>query len=165
MNSHKNIVFVLLTCALWAVSFQAGAKVNENLIEYRQKIMSSISSHLTAIKLIAKEHAKNKNSPLSKNLSDHAHVLNKLANMAPELFVEKSFEPSKSKAKENIWDGKTKKMTHKFQKEMKNFIAATDKVLKLSQGNDGATAMTSLKTLGASCKSCHTDYKAKNLVK
>ena len=129
----------------------------DNLVVYRQKIMGSVGAHMKALAIIAKE---GKDSSLVKHMSHHGHALKELASMSKEIFSHASKGSKKSKAKAEIWSGN--KLSEKFVKELEKFEKSAQEVASLTAKNDFNNLKKSLKTIGASCKSCHTSFKVKD---
>jgi cytochrome c556 len=132
------------------VTAQAAGKP-EDTIKYRHAIMESMSSHVTAILLIATNKI-----DARQHLQEHADAVANLSGELSHLFPEGS-GGSETETLPEIWSD-----SEKFAAAIKKM---QDSALALQEAaglNDNRAFMGAFATAGKACKSCHESFRAEH---
>lgn len=138
--------------ALLAVNSVSAADSPQDLVKYRQAVMSSLAGHMAAIEAIVKHKVS------YSHLKDQAKALADTAPVVRDIFPANS-KPSddpKTHALAKIWQ-----QPQDFQKKIDAFETAANAFLADVQGGDMSKVMGGVKQLGMSCGGCHHDYRKK----
>ncbi len=145
------LILVLGTAFLLAgqsFAYGPGGDSSENIIKYRQFIMSSISYHFKALKYLATGRITQPNQWLP-----HAKAMVDMANMIESVFPPDS-DFGDTEAKEEIWENKGD-----FNRKALQLIKASEAMVKLIQANERDKGLEQVKTITKICKSCHKKYR------
>lgn len=136
------LICLVLTSAL------AWAQEDEAFIQYRQKVMTSISANNGAIGDILKHKL-----PYQQHILVHAQEIQRMSTVIAEAF-KKEITAGKTDAKPEIW------------KEWNKFTAAADtmgreaaQLATVAQSGDMDAIGAQAKKLGEACGSCHKPYR------
>ncbi len=149
----KYVVLVLGLCATLFFSGVTSAygqqgDSSDNVIKYRQYVMSSISSHFKALKYLTTGRITQPQQWLP-----HAEALLDLTNMIESSFPEDS-DFGDTDAKEIIWENKGD-----FNQKALKLIKASETMVKLIEAQKLDEARKQFNTIAKSCKSCHKKYR------
>lgn len=121
---------------------------SENVIKYRQYVMSSISSHFKALKYLTTGRITQPDQWLP-----HARAMVDMANMIETAFPPES-DFGNTEAKEEIWENK-----EDFNQKALKLIKASETMVKLIEANKRDEARKQVKNISQTCKSCHKKYR------
>ena len=133
-----------------SVSFAFGPEgdSSENVIKYRQYVMTAMSNHFKALKFLATGRICQPAQWLP-----HARSMVDMANM-----IESTFPPESdfgdTEAKEEIWENKGD-----FNQKALKLIKASEAMVRLIEANERDKAIEQIKVISNTCKSCHKKYR------
>ena len=149
---------VLLAAAVLA-AFAAGAAQAQvpadRSVKYRQSALTVMATHLGRIGAHAKGAATL--SPAQLELS--AQVVQDMALVAYDGFLEGTEQSANTKAKPEIW-----KEWAKFKENQVKLQGETPKLLAAAKANDLKAVQAALGGVGGACKTCHDAYQAKEVI-
>ncbi len=152
----KTVLLIVLSLILSlsllfsSVSFAFGPEgdSSENIIKYRQYVMTAISNHFKALKFLATGRISQPDQWLP-----HARSMVDMANM-----IETAFPPESdfgdTEAKEAIWENKGD-----FNQKALKLIKASEAMVKLIEANERDKALEQIKVISNTCKACHKKYR------
>jgi cytochrome c556 len=124
------------------------AQEDEAFIQYRQKVMTSISANMGAIGDILKNKL-----PYQSHIAVHAQEIQRMSTVIPEAF-KKDIAAGKTDAKPEIW------------KEWDKFVAAANtmgleaaELVKVAQNGNMEAIGAQVKKLSDTCGNCHKPYR------
>ncbi len=123
----------------------------EDIIKYRQNMMSAIGGYTAAAGAIVQGKVDYKNQ-----LADHVRALQVLTADIPALFPKDS-DFGDTKALDGVWSNRAE--FEKRAKDAKTKVAAFAKAVR---GGNPQTIAASFKDVGESCKACHKDFRKKD---
>ena len=149
---------VLLAAAVLA-AFAAGAAQAQvpadRSIKYRQSALTIMSNHLGRIGA----HAKGERQLTPAQLELSAQVVQDMAMVAYDGFLEGTEQSKGTKAKPEIW-----KEWAKFKEIQVKLQGETPKLLAAAKANDLKAVQSALGGVGGACKTCHDAYQAKDVI-
>jgi len=138
---------VVLVCLVGFVAV-AQAQEDEELIKYRQKVMTSNGASMGAIGDILKHKL-----PYQSHITIHAQDIQRMSTVIPDAF-KKQITAGKTDAKPEIW-----KEWDKFAADAEAMGKEAAELAKVAQGSDMAAISAQVKKLGDSCGNCHKPYR------
>ncbi len=136
----------LLIVAIWAIT--ATAAETEDIIKYRQGVMTSISGHMAAVSQIVRGKV-----DYADDLMYHAESIDRSMQTVESLFP-KDTDFGETRALDAIWS-----QADKFKKVSDEAKAATSAFRDTVKANDKAALVAKFKTVVDSCKACHKDFR------
>jgi cytochrome c556 len=122
----------------------------EDMIKYRQGVMTALGGHATAMAQIVRGKV-----ALSGQLEGHAQSVVALTRDIPALFPEGS-DFGETDAKPEVW-----KKRAEFEKAGGEASKAADALLVAVRGGDRAAIGPAFDGLSKTCKGCHEDFRVK----
>lgn len=149
-KTNALVLAALLTAGL--VGPASAVDEPENVIKYRQAVMSAINGHTGAIVGVVKGEVS-----FVDHVAAHARGINEMSKLIPTLFPEGSsqFEFANTRALPEIWDDWTK-----FENAAKALQAESAKLVEVAEGGDIAAIGAQLQNLGKACGDCHKPFRA-----
>ena len=121
---------------------------SENVIKYRQYVMTAMSNHFKALKFLATGRISQPDQWLP-----HARSMVDMANM-----IESAFPPESdfgdTEAKEEIWENKGD-----FNQKALKLIKVSETMVRLIEANERDKALAQVKVISNTCKACHKKYR------
>ena len=128
----------------------AGAADPEDMIKYRQGVMTALGGHASAMAQIVRGKV-----PFTGQLEGHAQSAVALTRDIPPLFPAGS-DFGETDAKPEVW-----KKRAEFEKAAGETSKAADALLAAVKGGDQAAVGKAFDGLGKTCKACHEDFRVK----
>ena len=121
----------------------------ENVIKYRQSVMSAIGGHTGSIAAVVKGEVS-----FTGHVAAHADSIAALSGAVLEMFPQGSDSGAETRAKPDIWqdwDG--------FTEAAEAFEAAAGNLAQVAAGGDQAAIAAAFGDLGKSCGGCHRPFR------
>jgi cytochrome c556 len=139
---------VLASLVAGSVSAQVAA---DRSVVYRKAGFQMMANHVGRLGA----HAKGERQLTPAQLELSAQVVNDMALVVFDGFLEGTDQSANTKAKPEIW-----KEWAKFKAEQTKLQGETPKLLAAAKANDVKALQAALGGVGGSCKSCHDAYRA-----
>jgi cytochrome c556 len=149
----KKVILAFAAYLLVGVSGSAFAiDEPENIIKYRQSVMSAIGGHTGAIASVVKGEVS-----FVAHVESHARGINAMSKLITQLFPQGTdngaFE--KTNALPAIWKDKAK-----FNAAAQALQDESAKLIVVAQGGDVGAIGAQLQNVGKACGSCHKPFRA-----
>ena len=148
---RKSFTTVLFCCAGALLAGPSQAEDAEAYIKYREKAMESASGHLGASAQIIQGKV-----ALEAHLPGHAAALQALLSDIPSMFPPDS-DFGETDAKPEIWQKRAE-----FEQAANTAKNAAETFAKAVEAGDKEAIGKAFDDLGASCKGCHKEFRAKH---
>ena len=139
---------VLASAALAAVAQQPKP---EDEIKLRKSAYALMGYNFASLGAMAQEKKPFNRDEAARNADFVA-----LLATVPKTFFSEDSKKGETKAKAEIWGNKAD-----FDKKMERMVAETAKLPQVARAGDMAAFKKQVAETGASCKSCHDDYRSK----
>jgi cytochrome c556 len=144
----STVIVGLLAVGLLGATARATGEP-DNLIKYRQTVMSGIGAHIGAIAAVVKGEV-----PYAGHVAEHARALHAASLMVPDLFPPDS-DFGITRAKPEIWE-----KWAEFETAIKAFQDASATLAEAANSGDMAAVGAALGGVGKSCGGCHKPFRA-----
>ena len=145
-SSLGKLVLVLIGLTIPLAGVQA--QNDEAFIEYRQKVMQSISANMGATGDILKNKL-----PQHSNIAHHAYQMQSASQLIASAF-QKQLTAGKTDAKSDIWQD-----WNKFVEAAKELEAASGKLATVAQADDMDAIAAQVKEVSKACGGCHKPFR------
>lgn len=147
-------VTLALAASLFVGAVSPAIAVNEpeNVIKYRQSVMSAIGGHIGAIAGVVKGEVS-----FVDHVEAHARGINDMSKLITQLFPAGTDNGAykKSAALPAIWKDKAK-----FDAAAQALQDESAKLIEVAQGGDVGAIGSQLQNVGKACGSCHKSFRA-----
>ena len=124
---------------------------SENVIKYRQAVMSAIGGHTGAIAAVVKGEVE-----FTGHVQGHADSLAAMAGTIVDMFPEGTESGAETRAKAEIWQD-----WDEFVEAAQAMEAATATLAEAAAGGDMAAIGAAFGDVGKSCGGCHRPFRAR----
>ena len=145
LTLYKVLLFLVCLAIPWT---SALAQSDEAYIQYRQKVMKSLGTHISAIGDIVKHKL-----PHQKDIATHGKAM-QLASTLIESAYKKEITAGKTDAKPEIWQE-----WDKYIAAAKKLEDESRKLAEVAESGDMAAIKAMVKQVGESCGGCHQPYR------
>ena len=134
--------------ALAMVGATLAADEPANVIKYRQAVMGSNGTHITAIFAVLKGEVS-----FSDHIAAHAAAMHGMSKLIPDMFPPGSGE-GETRAKPEIWQDWAK-----FEAASKALQTTTAKLVEAAESGDMAAIGAAAGAVGDACGGCHKPFR------
>jgi cytochrome c556 len=147
----SSVVATVLLMAGFSAPAQAQFAKPEDAVKYRQSALSVMSNHMGRINAQLKSP-----QPNVQVIQNSAALVETMSKLPWEAFVAGTENVGNTKALPGVFKdtAKIKELSEKLQAE-------TAKLASVSKGGDVKAIQAQFGNVGAACKACHDDYRAK----
>lgn len=147
INQSRRIPLVLAALVV-AASPSAMGQSDEQRIQYRQALMSSMGGNMAAISLIVKGRLMHR-----ENLAEHARQIAGAGGLVKSAFGER-LARGRTDALEKIWVDWAG-----FLEIAEEMTAEGDRLVTVAEGGDLKSIAVQVKSLGKTCGKCHKQFR------